>query len=159
MLLISKKNKPYLSPFSNEDGLCDVASTVGSYVFTGCRGDGGVTVFEGDTNVSDYFLWGTYTAPPFSLGEYASQIHSLKWQVEGDGEVLLRVRSANSEEALQQAQWHGPDGKTTSFFTDASGQSLSLDESSEGTFVQWKAYFKKTGNDTPILKNVILSFE
>jgi methionine-rich copper-binding protein CopC/Ca2+-binding RTX toxin-like protein len=148
-----------LKPFSNVDGLCEISHTVGSYIFTGCRGDGSVTVFEGQEGVSEYFLWGTYTSPAFDAGEYASQIRSIQWQTGGEGEVFLRVRTAATEKALQSATWVGPDGTSATFYDDSDGQDFSLKNIGGGPFVQWKAYFRKIEDQTPILKNVILSFE
>ena len=84
-------------------------------------------------------------------------MESINWDAETphNTSVKFQIRSAESSEGLNKAEWYGSEG-TGTYFTKA-GQSI---KNISGDWIQYRAIFDMdNGSNTPVLKSVEINFE
>jgi hypothetical protein len=100
---------------------------------------------------------GTYTSQAFDAGSSVDW-DSIEWTESGTGDIVFRVRTADTQANLAMASWVGFDG-TPSDTYDTSGQSLTTATGDDTRWIQFKAYFTGNGSTAPVLEDVTLYYE
>jgi hypothetical protein len=104
-----------------------------------------------------YSREGEFISNPFE-SKTPTSWKSLKWNstTPPGTSIKFQLRSANSEFSLSKKQFHGPDGTALTFYS-SSPSNISIDHTDD-IWIQYKAYCRSSGNDTPILHDVNISY-
>lgn len=106
---------------------------------------------------SGYTPEGTFTSQAFDSGSAVSW-DSIGWTESGTGDVVYRLRTANSQANLTTATWVGSDGTASTTYSSTDSL-ITTDLSASGTqWIQWKAYLSGNGTATPVLSDVTLYY-
>ncbi|MGE5682757.1 MAG: right-handed parallel beta-helix repeat-containing protein, partial [Bacillota bacterium] len=101
---------------------------------------------------------GTFTSGIFNSGPSGTELKELSWtdSLSGGSNILFKLRSAPSVEALINTPWYGP-ADTMSYYTVSSGSKINLQNNS-GRYVQYKAILETADGISPILKSVTINY-
>jgi hypothetical protein len=99
----------------------------------------------------------TFTSQTYDSGA-ASTWGVISWTESGAGDVVFRIRTADSEANLMSAIWVGSDGTGDTTYS-TSGTAITVDPGASGTqWVQWKAYLSGDSLTTPVLQDITLTY-
>ena len=111
------------------------------------------------SGAGEYFANGSFVSVPYDAGVIAPSYNYLSWSAATPASTSLRfqIRTAALQPDLGAAPWVGPDGTTTSYFTEA-GQTI-FGEAGQ-RWIQFQAFFSTTdGNVAPILYDITIDYE
>jgi archaellum component FlaF (FlaF/FlaG flagellin family) len=99
-------------------------------------------------------LSGTYTSTAYDTG-FESDYATISWEATTpeNTEATFQIRTASTQQALQTAQFLGPDGTTTTRY-NISGASINQTHNTD-RYVQWRAHLDTTTlGSTPTIQSV-----
>jgi hypothetical protein len=109
-------------------------------------------------NSGNYYSSGSFISEAFNTNAVAPIHNYLAWAstVPEGASLRFQVRTAGSQLDLATTPWAGPDGTTTTYFTQAG---TTIFGEIGLPWVQYQVYFTSNGADTPLLSNVIWDYE
>lgn len=133
----------------------------GAYIYVGSDDNTHTlqVVYSGDGAPgpgTQYAQWGTFISQAFDSGSVSTIYTDISWTQSGTGTIKFQLRSANSENSLANADWIGPDGTMSTYYT-ISGTAINVD--SNQRWIQLKALFLGDGATTPVLEDITIPYE
>lgn len=106
---------------------------------------------------------GMFTSQEIDLGKvYNFLNNTVSWTESlNDGDIKVRLRTADTQANLATASFYGPDGTNTTYYTDFSGETISHSNHDGHQWMQYRAFFTPSSNQTvaPVLLSVTIGIE
>ena len=115
-------------------------------------------------NYTTYVSTGTLVSSIYDAVDATNVIGDIGWSetLPSDANVLFQVRTAATSDGISSAVWMGPDGTSSTYFTDPTAASeaptSTQRDGSNDRFVQYRATLTSTGASTPSLSSATLTY-
>jgi len=111
-------------------------------------------------NYTNYPTSGTLVSTAFDSGEANIILNNLSWTetLETDTDVQLQLRT--SPDGTTWTDWMGPDGSTSTYFTDNTGGEImpeSISDATNDRWIQYQVILTSTGSATPSISSITLA--
>jgi hypothetical protein len=119
-------------------------------------GNGTPVLDEIIVNFSSYYTSGTLTSSAYDSG-WGSDWSTISFTVDEPSatDIKFQIRTAATQAGLSTATWYGPTG-TTDYYQTSGNATNPVHDGDQ--WIQYKAYFSDTGDDTPTLSDVSITY-
>jgi len=147
------------NPFEKQDiGLSGNARGVvtnenGAYVLTNY-----LNIFTHETEY--FFSAGNYDSVPIDSGSDSNVWHSFNWEgiATIENSISFQIRTADTEQNLNVAEWVGPDGSAATFYDEKSSIITTSPSSTGNRWLQLRIYLESDSYNTPEIQSLRIQY-
>jgi len=101
---------------------------------------------------------GMYVSEFFDSAVTSPSWGNLEWVSSGTGTVQFQIRTASSTGGLDYAEWVGPSGSASAYFTTSDTLITPYSGASGRRYIQVAAFLSGNGSSTPVVEQIIINY-
>jgi len=107
----------------------------------------------------DYSTYGTLESSTFDSGNATSSYNWISWTGTKPLDTDIRFQIATSDDSMGPWSFKGPDGSSSSYYTDSNGEYIDYASHSLDRYIRYKLFLTSDADlQTPTLEEVVISY-
>lgn len=130
------------------------------FVFLASDDDAGEFLIYGKGNAEDfpYSKWGIFTSQAFDSENNNTSYQNISWTQGGSGDIKCQIRTASTQNGLENALWVGADGSPLSYYENPDVPIITYPQASGKRWIQYRCILEGDGVTTPLLEDITLQY-